>query len=120
MPGLTQLDLRNFTRRLVCISGETIFGVVPQNRIGRVGSLHIDASYASGLTDPIRIQLLDVFATIDTGAAETSSSVIRFQTTVEAGSSADIPLREPIPMFGSIRVDSDFSGPIVSLGTAYL
>ena len=116
MPGLTQRDLRVITRRTVAINGETVVEVVPQNRIGRVVSMHVDAAYASGITGQIQLQLLDVFATVDTGSAETSGSVTRWQTTVNAGDVGDVPLPGAIPVFGSLRINSNFSGPIVSLG----
>ena len=120
MPGLTQLDRRVVVRRMACRNGEEIFAVVPQNRIGHVSSMHVDAAYSSGLTGRIQLQLLDYFATIDTGTAETSGSVIRFQTSINAGDVGDITLPEPVPFFGSIRVGSNFSGPIISLGMSYL
>lgn len=120
MPGLTQLDRRVIVRRMACRNGEEIFSIVPQNRLGKVVGFHADAAYSSGLTGQIQLQLLDYFATIDTGTTETSGSVVRFQTTINAGDVGDIPLPEPIQFFGSIRVGSNFSGPIVSLSMAYL
>lgn len=119
MPGLTQRDQRVITRRQVCQNGETIFEVLPQNRLGQVVSMHVDAAYASGLTGPIQLQILDYFSTIDSATAETSGSVTRWQTTIRGGDVGDVTLPEGIHYFGSLRVSSNFSGPIISLGFSH-
>ena len=114
MPGLTEIDLKQTVRRQVCASGETIFYVTPANQIGHVTSMHIDAAYASGLASNIQLQVRDVYS--PTGGS--SSTVTRYQTRIQAGDIVDLAL-PAIQCFGSIRVDANLSGPIVSLGATF-
>lgn len=113
---LTSLDTKAIWRSRACPdNADTVFFITPENEIGHLAGLHVDTAHASGRTGAIRIELLDVFAPL--GGA--SGSVSRFRTQVMAGDVGDIPVPVPVQFFGSVRVQTSFSGPIVSMGVAF-
>ena len=109
---VTKYDRRNRVRRVVLTSGDNTFFTLGGPRHGQVTHLHVDSAFASGAFGLITLRLDDVFA--PTGGS--SGVVSRWQTAVQAGNVEDIPLNADVQVLGRLVVNTNLSGPIVTLG----
>lgn len=118
--GIARDDLQIRTYRTVCQSGYSSAVAIPANTIGHLTSIEVESSTISGLVLPaLTLQITDTFSPVGNGGADSSSRTIsRKQLAILAGDCVHLDTKGDIPLFDNIRVLSNCSGPIVTLGVA--
>ena len=112
---LTKEGYKQRSRRLVCASGDTRFWLVPANRIAHLTGMEIDSSAQSGLFGVITVDVRDSFQPI----SGSSGTQVRKSTAIKAGDVMSLSLDGQVQLLGGIDVRVNFSGPIVTLESAF-
>jgi len=110
------LPIRHY--QVTCQSGNSSGLVIPAHAIGHLAEIQIDTAAISGAIQPAVTVIVQDFYMVSSGVTGGVSTVAnRKQISIKAGDDVHVDLEGP-PLFGAIELNSNVSGPVVSLGVA--
>lgn len=107
------LPLRGY--EYACTSGNTSALVVPSDTIGHLEEMEIDTAEISGNISLVTVKVNDTYTPQD-GSEETTT---RVQKSLKCGDVIHVDLDGNYPLIGVININTNISGPVVSLGVAF-